>query len=479
MIRIVVLALLAFLALAPGAQAQVNADYDVFDGVALHGDVAWATATPFDARITFNNATFTEQEEYSTSPSAIATCGAWGAKSAWIRFSTAVSGRLAVFVNSSTDPYDVFYNLYAVPFSTAPSGSALITQLPEGEINCINTNVNTPDEAYSFQGGDAIPANATIYMQVLSVCAYREGVQEPCTPAERAAAKGGPTVVDLTFRPDDRDADNTADTLDGCPDQPGAPTSNPAGCPDGDSDGVVDKNDACPAVPGSASNGCRIADEDGDGFNSAAPPFNGTDCDDDDPTRSPGAVEDTNTERDDDCDGKTYPDEDGDNHDDSKRSEDCNPGNRKIHADARDVPGNRLDEDCKGGPKPFPSVRNQITPTFTDRDGDGKADGIARIVVHGAFKGLRITVECSRGECPYGKKTRTAKKRGRVTVGKDFPKRLAPGTRVLVHLQARRRVGRAVRYTFTRRGRVPKSVLLCSEAGSNKLLKDGRCDGLS
>lgn len=59
----------------------------------------------------------------------------------------------------------------------------------------------------------------------------------------------------------DRDGDGIEDSLDACPDTPGAPTA--AGCPDTDGDGLADANDNCPTEPGKASlGGCP--DRDGD-----------------------------------------------------------------------------------------------------------------------------------------------------------------------------------------------------------------------
>ena len=476
MIRIVVLALLAFFALAPGAHAQANADYDQRNGVTLF-DAPYRSAATFTTTppVTFNNQSFTEAEEYAAGPSRFAACAGNGSKSGWVRFNTDVDGQLYINVDSSQTPFDVFYKIYTAPNTIAP-GTAAIGQMEDLPGGCVNNVHGGPNEQYSF--GHEVPRGNVVYVQVMSVCANREGIF-PCDANERVNAPGGPISLTVTFDPKDTDGDNVADGVDACQDQSGSATATPVGCPDSDGDNKADAIDECDSVPGSAPDGCRVADEDGDGFDSDDPPFGGRDCNDDEPAQNPGAPEVPYNDVDENCDGHDFRDRDGDNYDDDKRSEDCRPGNPKINAGEREVPGNQVDEDCKNGPKPFKRLKNQITPTFTDRDGNGKADGIARIVVYSAFKGLRITVTCARGECPYGKKTRVAKKRGNVTVAKDFRKRLAPGTRVTVHLQARRRVGKALQYTFTRGATVPKSTARCSEAGSNKLLKESRCDGLS
>jgi OOP family OmpA-OmpF porin len=81
-------------------------------------------------------------------------------------------------------------------------------------------------------------------------------------------------VVRPVHKPSDRDHDSVPDTLDACPDKPGAPSVDAAidGCPppsDSDGDGIPDNVDACPHEKGSPNadadaNGCPPdADDDG------------------------------------------------------------------------------------------------------------------------------------------------------------------------------------------------------------------------
>jgi OOP family OmpA-OmpF porin len=63
----------------------------------------------------------------------------------------------------------------------------------------------------------------------------------------------------------DRDGDGVPDSLDACPDVPGAKQYN--GCPDTDGDGIPDNLDKCPGTPGFAKyGGCPVPDTDGDGI---------------------------------------------------------------------------------------------------------------------------------------------------------------------------------------------------------------------
>src|SRR5687767_9435018 len=98
MSRILVLAVLTFLAVGGDAYAQAHPEYDSLNGVTAADD-PWTSANILPVTATFNNAAFTETEEYESGPNSAqvyAGCGAWGARTAWVRFATRVKGRVAV-----------------------------------------------------------------------------------------------------------------------------------------------------------------------------------------------------------------------------------------------------------------------------------------------------------------------------------------------------------------------------------------------
>jgi hypothetical protein len=475
MSRILVLALGLCLLASAQAQAQANADYDPFDGVAWDGDQVWTSAATVSKSFTFNSATFGENEEYNTNPISFAGCsGVWGARTAWIRFSTAASGRLALDVNSSTDPYDVFYNVYDVPLTTAPAGTALISQL--NGFNCFNENRNgLPDERYSFQGGEVIKAGTTVYVQTLSACAYRPG-PPACSAEERAAAKGGPTTVTLTFNPDDTDGDGSPDGVDRCASATGSPDGRPSpGCPDADQDGVTEPGDACPGVQGFDGTGCRKADHDGDG--AAARDRGGQDCDDDDPRRFPANPEVPGNGFDENCDQKDYKDSDGDSD-----PRDCQDDAPQINHAAKEIRGNRTDENCDGEETPFAALQNLFR--YKDWKLGKTVVGLQHIVIADVSKGMRVRVSCDGDPCPFNLKSYAVKKKAkRLVVASELARlrdgeirRLSPGTSVTVTLSRPGFVGTARRYTVRRKGAL-KIEVLCSEAGSSRLRK--KCTGYS
>lgn len=467
---------------APAAHAQSNADYDSRNGVTL-GDAPYRSAADLVASRTYDTTAFGESEEYGFSPNGFAACDAKGARTAWVRFNTAVAGRLFVSIDSAARPYDVFTMLYTAPNTITP-GSASIGDLHQ--VDCYNGVHGGPNESYTF--GNAIPAGSVVYIQTLSVCADRSDAQ-PCDANERAAAAGGPTTLNVRFDPDDSpDEDGVPNPLDVCPNTPGVVDGSPAdGCPDADMDGVTEPGDACPGVTGHDGHGCRKPDEDGDGYVDRAK--GGSDCNDDNAAINPGAMEQPGNNIDENCDGRLFRDRDGDNFDDDDRAADCDATNAKINRGATEVAGNRVDENCDGVAQPYPALQNVITPGVL-RDGHLRTVGFTRFTVANAPKGMTVTVTCDGQHCPYGGrgvfKVTRAKRKLVVATAFEFrgkrrrpPYRVLPvGTKVTVLLSQPGHVGKALRYTIRARGSAGIRRF-CTEAGSSRLHKEGTCGGYS
>jgi hypothetical protein len=119
-------------------------------------------------------------------------------------------------------------------------------------------------------------------------------------------------------------------------------------------------------------------DEDQDGYTVSE-----GDCNDHDPSVHPGAYDFPEDGVDQDCDGRdavqtfyeqTSYDEDQDGYTVSEG--DCNDGDRRIHPDAEDIPGDGIDQNCDGYDEPlFTEQYTTSNPIDADNDGYPKVAG--------------------------------------------------------------------------------------------------------
>jgi hypothetical protein len=91
-----------------------------------------------------------------------------------------------------------------------------------------------------------------------------------------------------------------------------------------------------------------IDDIDGDGDGAAAACAGGEDCDDDNPSKYPGAPEVPYNGRDEDCDGLDLTDVDGDGFDGSSTGADCDDDDGSVYPGALELDCDHIDQDCDG-----------------------------------------------------------------------------------------------------------------------------------
>ncbi len=267
------LALVLFLcgqATAIASPGDVDTPYDGHDTVAATA-APYSSIAPFATTLSYNSSTFTtaatERDVNGMSDGVYTNktgCGAtppyWGGRSGWVRFDSAVSGRLRVDI--TTGGYDPIVVIWNAP--SAPLGTTSFANMANQDCNAVRTDAG--ESIFNLE----VQANRAVHVETLGFCGRASyWTSAPgCTdgaPFDDLDGKspGGPTSVALSFQCDNVDADAVCDSLDACPSVPGAQS----GCPDRDRDGVLDGADRCPDLAGTDS-GCP-ADQDGDGVANA------------------------------------------------------------------------------------------------------------------------------------------------------------------------------------------------------------------
>jgi hypothetical protein len=145
-----------------------------------------------------------------------------------------------------------------------------------------------------------------------------------------------------------------------------------------------------------------------------------------------------------------------------QRGPDCNDGNAAIRPGARDVPGNRIDEDCKNGDARFP----RITSTVSFRMALGPNYWrFTSLSVRSVPPRARISIRCRGRGCPYRSKTFRTSSRTRRSVSLMTKRvrdaRLKRGAVLEVRVTRRDRIGKVQRYSFRRYGSEPRKSTLC------------------
>ena len=129
------------------------------------------------------------------------------------------------------------------------------------------------------------------------------------------------------------------------------------------------------------------------------------------------------------------------------RPSDCNDADPRVHPGVVDIPGNTVDEDCGGGPAPFPVLDSTIGVTFTFSRSFTVFDTLTIRRVKAGLDTLRMA--CSGRGCPFRTRTRKLTRNQRtLTLTRPLRRaRLRPGARLEVRVTQPGTIGVVARYT--------------------------------
>jgi Ca2+-binding RTX toxin-like protein len=188
------------------------------------------------------------------------------------------------------------------------------------------------------------------------------------------------------------------------------------------------------------------ADKDGD--------YYPLDCDDHNPAFNHSAKDIPGNKIDEDCSGADAPLVDLDR-DGATNDKDCNDTDSSIHPGAVDKPKDKIDQDCSGKDADYPLVFADINATFIP----GARTRVAKLTVEKLPAKSRVEVRCRGGGCPFKKKSFKPKKKKVVLTGR-FHRSLSPGAVLEVRVLVSGSIGK-VRRTTIRANRAPKRQDLC------------------
>ena len=148
---------------------------------------------------------------------------------------------------------------------------------------------------------------------------------------------------------------------------------------------------------------------------------------------------------------------------------DCDDTRAGVRPGARDVPGNRVDEDCAGGDAAPALAPGRLSFEFLAfSNGSTKA---TKLLVRGLARGGRAELRCKGRPCAFRRRVARPNRAGTANLRRLVKRRLRVGAVLEVRLTAPGAIGRVIRFRM-RDGRLPKRTSLCLPPGA---AKPGRC----
>jgi hypothetical protein len=150
---------------------------------------------------------------------------------------------------------------------------------------------------------------------------------------------------------------------------------------------------------------------------------------------------------------------------------DCNDNDPTIHPGAIDIPGDGIDQNCDGNDAEYPLLSVAVTNSWSV---SGSRITVLALKATKVPKGATIRLTCSGKRCPL-KKSKTIKvtKAGTVDLRKAMGKTariFRAGQTLTIRITAPATVGKEVRFAF-KRSKIPKGGVLCVQPGAKKATK--------
>jgi hypothetical protein len=196
-------------------------------------------------------------------------------------------------------------------------------------------------------------------------------------------------------------------------------------------------------------------DRDGDGYNRPQ------DCNDNNAAIHPGAVDIPDDGIDQNCDGvdAVNLDRDGDGY---NRPQDCNDSNAAIHPGAHDIPGNGIDEDCSGSDAALTRPGTSVLAAWGKV---GNATFLPVFKISSVPHGGKVVVTCKGKGCKF-KSTKVKLSKGKANLSKLMRKQhLGKGATVDVTTTVNEMLTYTIRFKVGKPGAV-KTSKLCAKPGS-------------
>ena len=184
------------------------------------------------------------------------------------------------------------------------------------------------------------------------------------------------------------------------------------------------------------------------------------DCNDTNPAIRPGATDVPDNGVDENCDGADATDLDRDR-DGIARPQDCDDGDPAIRPGAREVRGNDVDENCDTRIDPFPPLLGSIGVTWSQA---GSGTRNVRLVARRFLRGATIEVRCTGRGCPSRTFRRTVRRSSENLHAALGDRVLRRGARLEVRVTSASRIGRLLRFRFSKPGE-PAVDFLCLPPG--------------